>query len=451
MKRRTARWTARIVSGRTVKDPVLAEDGSATTPVAMEYRVEWKDGHEPSWIPAEAIVADVVAAEYETTWCTAAKKADRDALLVDEMLQQVTRTQRARRGAPRCTSPRGWAHAAAMRTLQEVGADPKAPDRQGRTLLELVQHVLEKRVFYLCTITKDRHYLYEFGRTSVPLVELFFSSIPFRPCSVHFPPLGSIDMWVRQPSSQARSPTHAPGVAAYTDAGAAQLPGSPASWVGPWERTVRPAPQLPGSPASCPLPRSPHRPLPRLATPLGRGQHAAREGAAWPRAASPTVSTARPAWAGGRGCGGGHPPGGPTQKALMPSGSNASRRQRSMLSPISTGTCLVEILPPSPPLVRCVAMTCSESGMMVCAARRHDLENRALSELHGCGVRYVVVLRAGSEAERGRGRSTGVELHGWMRTWPGGKRLEKTSKGNPAAFQLRQGLEAAQKELEKAV
>ena len=54
----------RIVSSRAVKNPVFAEDGSATTSVATEYLVEWKDGHEPSWIPAEAIAADVVA-EYE--------------------------------------------------------------------------------------------------------------------------------------------------------------------------------------------------------------------------------------------------------------------------------------------------------------------------------------------------------------------------------------------------
>ena len=52
---------------RTVSSPVFAEDGSATAAVATEYLVEWKDGHEPSWVPAEAIAADVVA-EYETPW-----------------------------------------------------------------------------------------------------------------------------------------------------------------------------------------------------------------------------------------------------------------------------------------------------------------------------------------------------------------------------------------------
>uniref|UniRef100_A0A0D3FDF0 Chromo domain-containing protein n=1 Tax=Oryza barthii TaxID=65489 RepID=A0A0D3FDF0_9ORYZ len=80
----------RIVSSRTIKNPVFAEDGSATTVTATEYLVEWKDGHEPSWIPAEAIAADVVA-EYETPWWTAAKKADAaeiTALLADETLRR---------------------------------------------------------------------------------------------------------------------------------------------------------------------------------------------------------------------------------------------------------------------------------------------------------------------------------------------------------------------------
>ncbi|OWM80462.1 signal recognition particle 43 kDa protein, chloroplastic [Punica granatum] len=45
----------------------------------MEYLIEWKDGHEPSWVPSDFIAKDVVA-EYETPWWTAAKKADEAAL-----------------------------------------------------------------------------------------------------------------------------------------------------------------------------------------------------------------------------------------------------------------------------------------------------------------------------------------------------------------------------------
>ncbi|KAK9165005.1 hypothetical protein Scep_000196 [Stephania cephalantha] len=47
--------------------------------IGMEYLIEWKDGHTPSWVPSSYIAKDVVA-EYETPWWTAAKKADEAAL-----------------------------------------------------------------------------------------------------------------------------------------------------------------------------------------------------------------------------------------------------------------------------------------------------------------------------------------------------------------------------------
>ncbi|CAL4920604.1 unnamed protein product [Urochloa decumbens] len=170
----------RIVSSRTVTNPVFAEDGSATTSFATEYLVEWKDGHEPSWIPAEAIAADVVA-EYETPWWTAAKKADADALsalLADETLRRdpdaedaqgrtamhfaaglgseeclralaaagadLGHQERAGGGLTPLHIAVGYGRAAAVRALLELGADPEAPDGQGRTPMELVRQVLEK-------------------------------------------------------------------------------------------------------------------------------------------------------------------------------------------------------------------------------------------------------------------------------------------------------------------
>ncbi|KAG2404758.1 Signal recognition particle protein [Vigna angularis] len=45
----------------------------------MEYLIKWKDGHEPSWVPADFIAKDIIA-EYETPWWTTAKKADEPAL-----------------------------------------------------------------------------------------------------------------------------------------------------------------------------------------------------------------------------------------------------------------------------------------------------------------------------------------------------------------------------------
>ncbi|KAJ1298941.1 hypothetical protein BS78_01G492600 [Paspalum vaginatum] len=170
----------RIVSSRTVKNPMFAEDGSATTAVATEYLVEWKDGHEPSWVPAEAIAADVVA-EFETPWWTAAKKADAEALsvlLADEALRRdpdaedaqgrtamhfaaglgseeclrslaaagadVGHQERAGGGLTPLHIAVGYGREAAVRALLELGADPEGPDGQGRTPLELVQQVLAK-------------------------------------------------------------------------------------------------------------------------------------------------------------------------------------------------------------------------------------------------------------------------------------------------------------------
>ncbi|RLM78513.1 putative signal recognition particle 43 kDa protein, chloroplastic [Panicum miliaceum] len=132
------------------------------------------------------IAADVVAG-YETPWWAEAKKADADALAGGPRCSRTrrcsgTRARRTRRGAPRDALRRGaglrggeecpralaaagadvghqeragggltplhvavgYGRAAAVRTLLELGADPEAPDEQGRTPLELVQQVLEK-------------------------------------------------------------------------------------------------------------------------------------------------------------------------------------------------------------------------------------------------------------------------------------------------------------------
>ncbi|KAI4996411.1 hypothetical protein ZWY2020_051217 [Hordeum vulgare] len=113
----------RIVSSRTVKNAVFAEDGSATTVTATEYLVEWKDGHEPTWIPAEAIAADVLA-EYETPWWMPPRRPMRMRWLRCWRTRRCggTRTPRTRRGARRCTSRRG-----------SVGGVPALAAEAGRT------------------------------------------------------------------------------------------------------------------------------------------------------------------------------------------------------------------------------------------------------------------------------------------------------------------------------
>ncbi|KAK2665665.1 hypothetical protein Ddye_004239 [Dipteronia dyeriana] len=83
--------TQKILRETTKNDGVVGEEesygevnkiiGSRALPggTGMEYLIEWKDDHAPSWVPSDFIAGDVVA-EFETPWWTAAKKADDSAL-----------------------------------------------------------------------------------------------------------------------------------------------------------------------------------------------------------------------------------------------------------------------------------------------------------------------------------------------------------------------------------
>ncbi|XP_074571772.1 putative signal recognition particle 43 kDa protein, chloroplastic [Curcuma longa] len=168
----------RIVGSRTVRFPLFADDGSVSTQTAVEYLIEWKDGHDPSWVPSSAVAADVVA-EYETPWWNAAKKADAAALsallsdpgssrdpdaedsdgrtalhfvaglgseecirLLAEAGADVNRAERAGGGLTPLHIAAGYGQPAAARALLLAGADPEALDGRGRTPLELAREVL---------------------------------------------------------------------------------------------------------------------------------------------------------------------------------------------------------------------------------------------------------------------------------------------------------------------
>ncbi|KAF5196680.1 signal recognition particle protein [Thalictrum thalictroides] len=144
----------------------------------MEYLIEWKDGHTPSWVPSTNISKDVVA-EYEFPWWNAAKKADESALqnllnndqecsrdvdAVDEdgrtALQFV-----AGLGSDPCVRllasaganvnhreigggltalhmAAGYARPEVVKALLEFDADPEVQDDKGRTPLDLAREVL---------------------------------------------------------------------------------------------------------------------------------------------------------------------------------------------------------------------------------------------------------------------------------------------------------------------
>lgn len=99
----------------------------------MEYLIEWKDGHAPSWVPSSYIAKDVVA-EYESPWWTAVKKADEVALkrLVEAAAEDgrdVDAVDADGRTALLFVS--GLGSEACVRLLAEAGADLDHRDRSG--------------------------------------------------------------------------------------------------------------------------------------------------------------------------------------------------------------------------------------------------------------------------------------------------------------------------------
>lgn len=146
----------------------------------MEYLIEWKDDHAPTWVPSNYIAADVVA-EYETPWWTAAKKADdsalkhlissaaaadgRDVDAVDEAgrtallfvsglgsepcvktLAEAGADVNHRENSAGLTAlhmAAGYVKPGAAKLLIELGADPELEDDKGRTPLDLAREVLK--------------------------------------------------------------------------------------------------------------------------------------------------------------------------------------------------------------------------------------------------------------------------------------------------------------------
>ncbi|XP_061343711.1 signal recognition particle 43 kDa protein, chloroplastic-like [Gastrolobium bilobum] len=143
----------------------------------MEYLIEWKDGHAPSWVPSDFIAKDVLA-EYETPWWTAAKKADDSALnrLIeaadDRDVDAVDADGRtallfvAGLGSEPCVRllaeaganldhrdnsgglaalhmAAGYVRPGVAKLLLELGADPEVEDDRGRTALDLAREILK--------------------------------------------------------------------------------------------------------------------------------------------------------------------------------------------------------------------------------------------------------------------------------------------------------------------
>ncbi|KAK9741812.1 hypothetical protein RND81_03G130300 [Saponaria officinalis] len=159
-------------------DKIIGSRVSAVSATTMEYLIQWKDGHAPTWVPSNYIASDVVS-EFETPWWTAAKKADAEALQrvldADDIVRDPDAVDADGRtalhfvsglGSDACVRvlaeagadvnkrdlsggmtplhmAAGYARPDATRALIEFGADPELEDGKGRTALQIAKEILE--------------------------------------------------------------------------------------------------------------------------------------------------------------------------------------------------------------------------------------------------------------------------------------------------------------------
>ncbi|XP_050223349.1 signal recognition particle 43 kDa protein, chloroplastic [Mercurialis annua] len=146
----------------------------------MEYLIEWKDGHAPSWVPSNFIAKDVIA-EYETPWWTAAKKGDDSALL--ELLQadddrDVDTVDSSGRTALHFVA--GLGSEACVRVLAEAGADLNRRDNSGGlTALHMAAGYVQPGVVKLLTeLGADPEVEEDRGKTPLDLAKEILNVTP---------------------------------------------------------------------------------------------------------------------------------------------------------------------------------------------------------------------------------------------------------------------------------
>ncbi|KAK1370391.1 Signal recognition particle 43 kDa protein, chloroplastic [Heracleum sosnowskyi] len=151
--------------------------GSRAVSNTMEYLIEWKDDHVPTWVPSEFIAKDVVA-EFDSPWWEAAKKGDESALsrlIEDEDERDVNAIDENGRtalifvsglGSETCVKilaeagadldhkdtsggftalhmAAGYVKPNVAKMLIDFGADPEVEDERKRTPLDLAREVLK--------------------------------------------------------------------------------------------------------------------------------------------------------------------------------------------------------------------------------------------------------------------------------------------------------------------
>lgn len=145
----------------------------------MEYLIEWKDGHAPTWIPSSYVAADVVS-EFESPWWTAARKADATAL--QHLLQSSPQRcfdaiDSAGRTALHFVA--GLGSAPCVKLLTDYGSDLNHRDSAGLTPLHMAAgYVRPEIVELLLDLGADPEAEDERGRTAVEIAREVAAGIP---------------------------------------------------------------------------------------------------------------------------------------------------------------------------------------------------------------------------------------------------------------------------------
>ncbi|MCO5557054.1 hypothetical protein L7F22_010610 [Adiantum nelumboides] len=144
----------------------------------MFYLIEWKDGHEPSWLPLSSIAKDVLA-EYEGNWWKAARAGD-DAKL-KELLSDESRDVDAvdENGRTALLFAAGIGSDKCIRTLVEAGADVDGQDPDGLTPLHMATgYARQSCVAVLVELGADPELADSKGRTPITLAQELIDRIP---------------------------------------------------------------------------------------------------------------------------------------------------------------------------------------------------------------------------------------------------------------------------------
>lgn len=167
-----------ITSAEGVYGEVSKIIASRAIDYRMYYLIEWKDGHEPSWLPASSIAKDVLA-EYEGNWWKAARAGD-DAKL-KELLSDESRDVDAvdENGRTALLFAAGIGSDKCIRVLVEAGADVDGQDPDGLTALHMAAgYARQSSVAALVELGADPEIADAKGRTPITLSQELVERIP---------------------------------------------------------------------------------------------------------------------------------------------------------------------------------------------------------------------------------------------------------------------------------